>query len=147
MRKKWAFSLFSILVLIVLLYPEKVSIVPAYHVKLVDQSGQPLADTFVSELWQQPSTQRVENLQQVLTNAQGEVDLPQRTVRAPLVERILGCLRYLGREGPGAGCGNRFYIGAAGDLKEVGRTEIIAGVLKPKHSLLLTLKRCSPEEV
>jgi hypothetical protein len=147
MRTKWAFSLLSILVLVVLLYPEKLTIVPAYHVKLVDQSGQPLPNTFVSELWQQTAAQRIENLQQIMTNAEGEADLPQRTVRSTLMERMLGCLRYLGREGFGAACGNRFYIGAAGDLKEVGRTETVAGILKPKHSLLLTLKSCSPEEL
>jgi hypothetical protein len=147
MRKKWALLLFALLVLGVLLYPEKLTIVPAYHVKLVDQSGVPLANTFVSELWQQTAAQRAENLQQVMTNAQGEVDLPQRTVRASLVERMLGCLRNVSRQGFGDACGNRFYIGAAGDLKEVGRTETVAGLLKRKHSLLLTVKQCSPEEL
>jgi hypothetical protein len=147
MRKKWALSLFSILALLLLLYPARLTIVPAYHVKLVDQSGEPLANTFVSELWQQTAAQRIENLQQIMTNSQGEVDLPQRTVRASLVERMLGCLRNASRQGFSDACGNRFYIGAAGDLKEVGRTETVAGVLKQKHSLLLTVKRCSPEEL
>jgi hypothetical protein len=147
MRKKWALSLFSILALLLLLYPQKLTIVPAYHVRLVDQSGEPLANTFVSELWQQTAAQRIENLQQIMTNSQGEVDLPQRTVRASLVERVLGCLRNASRQGFSDACGNRFYIGAAGDLKEVGRTETVAGVLKQKHSLLLTVKRCNPEEL
>jgi hypothetical protein len=147
MGKKWALSLFSILALLLLLYPARLTIVPAYHVKLVDQSGEPLANTFVSELWQQTAAQRIENLQQIMTNSQGEVDLPQRTVRASLVERMLGCLRNASRQGFSDACGNRFYIGAAGDLKEVGRTETVAGVLKQKHSLLLTVKRCSPEEL
>jgi hypothetical protein len=147
MGKKWALSLFSILALLLLLYPAKLTIVPAYHVRLVDQSGEPLANTFVSELWQQTAAQRIENLQQIMTNSQGEVDLPQRTVRASLVERMFGCLRNASRQGFSDACGNRFYIGAAGDLKEVGRTETVAGVLKQKHSLLLTVKRCSPEEL
>jgi hypothetical protein len=147
MSKKWSLSLFSVLALGALLYPENLTIVPAYHVKLVNQSGEPMANTFVSELWQQTAAQRAESLQQVLTNAQGEVDLPQRTVRASLVERMLGCLRNVSRQGFNDACGNRFYIGAAGDLKEVGRSETVAGVLKQKHSLLLTLKQCSPEEL
>ncbi len=147
MRKKWALSLFSILALLLLLYPAKLTIVPAYHVRLVDQSGEPLANTFISELWQQTAAQRIESLQQIMTNSQGEVDLPQRTVRASLVERMLGCLRNASRQGFSDACGNRFYIGAAGDLKEVGRTETVAGVLKQKHSLLLTVKHCSPEEL
>lgn len=147
MSKKWALYLFSILVLVVLLYPEKLTVVPAYHVKLVDQLGDPLAYTAVSELWQQISAQRMETLQQVTTNAQGEVDLPERTVRASLMERALGCLRHISREGFGASCGTRFSIIAAGDLKEVARTETVAGVLKRKHSLLLTVKSCNPEEL
>ena len=146
MSKKWAFCLVSILVLIILLYPEKLIIVPAYHVRLVDQSGDPLANTAVSELWQQTSAQRMEILQQVMTNERGEVDLPERTIRASLFRRALGCLAYMSREGFGT-CGSRFTIVAAGNLKEVARTETLAGVLKTKHSLLLTVKSCNSEEL
>ncbi|QNI31353.1 hypothetical protein H7849_20050 [Alloacidobacterium dinghuense] len=147
MSKKWAFCLVSILVLAVLLYPERLTIVPAFHVKLVDQSGDPLANTAVSELWQHNCAQRLETLQQVMTNTQGEVDLPERTLRASLIERTLGCLRQISREGLGTSCGSHFSIVAAGDLKEVARTETVAGVLKSKHSLLLTVKHCNPEEL
>ena len=146
MSKKWAFCLFSILVLAVLLYPERLTIVPAFHVRLVDQSGDPLANTAVSELWQQTSAQKMEVLQQVTTNSQGEVDLPERTIRASLFKRALGCLTYMSRQGFGT-CGSHFSIVAAGDLKEVGRTETVAGVLKRKHALLLTVKSCNPEEL
>ncbi len=146
MRKHWAWWLFSFLGLIVLLYPEKLTIVPAYHVKLVDQFGTPMANTGVSELWQQTSAQRVEHLEQFMTNVQGEVDLPERTVRAPLAQRILGCFVYLGREGLAATCGNRFAISGAGDLKELDRSEIVTGIIKKQHSLVLTLKHCDPDE-
>jgi hypothetical protein len=146
MSKKWAWWLFSILALVWLLYPEKLTIVPAYHVKLVDQFGAPMANTGVSELWQQTSVQRGENLEQHFTNAQGEVDLPERTVRAPLAQRIIGCFAYLSREGLAAACGNRFSISAAGDLKELDRTETVTGILSRQHSVLLTLKRCDPDE-
>jgi hypothetical protein len=146
MRKRWAWWLFSILVLVILLYPQKLTIVPAYHVKLVDQFGAPLANTGVSELWQQTSAQRIEHLEQFMTDAQGEIDLPERTVRAPLGERMLGCLAYLSRAGLAAACGDRFSITAAGDLKELDRTETVTGILTRKHSLLLTLKQCDPDE-
>jgi hypothetical protein len=146
MSKKWAWWLLAGLLLVVLLYPEKLTIVPAYHVKLVDQFGAPMASTAVSELWQQTSAQRRETLEQRTTDAQGEVNLPVRTVRSPLAERIFGCFAYLGREGLAATCGNRFSISAAGDLKELERTETVTGILKRQHSLVITLKQCDMRE-
>ena len=146
MRKRWAWWLFSIVGLVILLYPQELTVVPPYHVKLVDQFGAPMANTAVSELWQQTSAQRIEHLEQIRTNAQGEVDLPERTVRAALAQRMIGCLAYLSRQGLAATCGNRFAITAAGDLKELDRTEATTGILTRKHSLLLTLKQCDPDE-
>ena len=146
MRKHWAWWLLSALALVILLYPEKLTVVPPYHVKLVDQFGAPMGNTPVSELWQQTSAQRTESLEQVMTDAQGEVSLPERTLRSTLAERILGCIAYLSRQGLAAACGNRFSISAAGDLKELERAETVTGILNRQHSLLLTLKHCDPDE-
>jgi hypothetical protein len=145
MRKQWAWWVIAILVLIVLLYPQRLTVVPAYHVKLVDPLGSPLVNTGVSELWQQTSVQPLEHLEQVMTNAQGEADLPEQTIYAPLAEQILGCLAYLSREGLTATCGNHFSISGAGHLKELERVETTTGVLKRRHSLMLTLKYCDPD--
>jgi hypothetical protein len=146
MRKQWAWCMFSGLVLIVLLYPERLTVVPAYHVLVVDQFGAPMAHTGVSELWQLASVHRVEHLEQVMTNSQGVADLPARTVRASLAERMLGCLAYLSREGMGAVCGNHFSINGAGDLEELERAVTTTGLLKPQHSLVLTLQHCDPAD-
>lgn len=146
MRQKWGWWLFLILVLAVLFYPQELTIVPAYHVKLVDQFGEPLADTGVNELWQQTSEQRHESIEQVTSDEQGEVDLPPRTVRSMLAKRMVGCLAYLNREGLAAICGNRYSISAIGDLKELQRTETVTGILNKRHSLVLTLKHCDPNE-
>jgi hypothetical protein len=146
MKKQWVSLVFSVAVLIVLLYPEQITVVPAYHVKLVDQFGAPLANTGVSELWQQASVQRIEHLEQVMTDAQGDADLPAQTVRASLAERALGCLAYLSRGGTAAACGSHFLIDGAGDLEELERTETVTGILKRQHSLLLTLKHCDPDQ-
>jgi hypothetical protein len=146
MRKHWAWSLLIAGLLVVLFYPETLIVVPAYHVKLVDRSGKPFANTGVSELWQQTSLQRMEMLNQVMTNAQGEVLLPERTVRASLLRRMIGCLDYLGRQGFGAPCGNSYSITAAGDLKELARTETVTGLLRYQHSLVLILEVCDKRE-
>ena len=134
------------IVLLVLLYPEQITVVPAYHVRLTDQVGAPMTDTPVSELWQQTSVQRREVLEQLKTDANGEVTLPARTLRSPLAERIMGCIAYHSRAGMGAPCGNRYTISAAGDLKELGRTEIDTGVLKSQHSIVIALERCDMRE-
>lgn len=146
MRKRWAWWVLSGLLLAVLFYPEKLTIVPAYHVKLIDQFGAPMPNTGVSELWQQTSAQRQESLAQTMTNAQGEASLPERTVRSPLARRILGCFAYLNREGLASPCGNRFSISGAGDLKELERTETVTGILRRQHSLVITLKQCDMRE-
>jgi hypothetical protein len=146
MKKQSLSWLLAALVLLILLYPEKLTIAPAYHVKVVDQSGEPMADTAVSELWQQASLQRRELLDQRKTDARGTVLLPERTVRAPLAERVLGCVAYWGRMGQTMPCGNRYTISAAGDLQELGRTETVTGLLQRQRSLLITLKQCDMRE-
>lgn len=146
MRMHWGWWLLIAGLLAVLLYPERLTVVPAYQVKLVDQFGSPLANTGVSELWQQTSSQRQELLEQVMTNAQGEVQLPERTVRASLIRRMIGCFAYLGREGLAAACGNRYSISAAGDLKELARAETVTGFLRRQRSLVLTLEACDKRE-
>jgi hypothetical protein len=146
MRKHLTWWLLSLGALVVLLYPQKLTIVPAYRVKLVDQSGAPMANATVSELWQQTSSENMEHLVQVATNAEGEVDLPEHTIRSALAERFVGCLGYLARQGLSASCGNRYAIIATGEVKELERKETVTGLLNKQHSLVLTLKSCEPDE-
>ncbi|HEX3435151.1 MAG TPA: hypothetical protein VHT24_00170 [Pseudacidobacterium sp.] len=146
MKKRWAWWVIVGLLLIVLVYPRKLIVVPAYHITLIDQSGKPLPNTGVSELWQQTSIQRQEMLHQVVTDAQGKVFFPQRTIRASLVERVIGCIAYLSRERLAAPCGDHYSITAAGDLTELAREETISGIFKRQHSLVLTVKPCNLNE-
>lgn len=146
MKKRSVSWVLAALVLVILLYPEKLTIVPVYHVKVVDSAGAPMPGIAVSELWQQASVQPHEILEQRMTDAAGEVTLPQRTVRAPLAERILGCLAHWSRKGMGSPCGNRFTISAAGDLRELERTETITGILRRQHSLVIKLQHCDMRE-
>jgi hypothetical protein len=146
MKKRSASWLLAGLVLVVLLYPEKLTIVPAYRVKIVDQFGTPMPKTAVSELWQQTSVQRTESVDLRMTNAHGEALLPERTLRSPLAERILGCLAYMGRAGVNAPCGSHFSISAAGDLRELERVETRTGILKRQHLLVLTIQQCEQRD-
>jgi|GEM_PF-4781240 hypothetical protein len=145
-RKQWVWWAMAIVVLALLFYPKELMVVPAYRVTLVDQFGTPLSNAGVSELWQQTSSERQENLAQTLTDAHGTVFFPQREVRASLARRMVGCFAYLAREGLAATCGNRWSITAAGDFKELDRAETVTGVFRKEHSLVLTLKACDPNE-
>ena len=146
MKKRSVSWLLAGLILVVLLYPEKLTVVPIYHIKLIDQSGMPMAGIAVSELWQQTSVQRNATLEQRRTDSNGETTLPERTLRASLTERILGCFAYWNRTKQSEPCGKRFSISAAGDLKEFGRTETTTGVLKRQHTLVITLEQCDMRE-
>ena len=128
MKKRSVSWLLAGLTLVILLYPEKLTVVPVYHVKVVDQSGEPMTGIAVSELWRQASVQRTATLEQQMTNSSGEATLPERILRASLAERILGCLVYLSREKQNEPCGNHFTISAAGDLAELSRTEAVTGI-------------------
>lgn len=146
MRKQAIWGIFTILVLVVLLYPEKLTVVPAYHVKVMDQAGAPLAGAVVSELWRQASLQKIDHLEQVTTNMAGEVDLPARTLRAPIAERLLGCFAFHSRAGWESSCGNHFTIGVAGDRRELGRAEVVTGVLRKRRSLTIMLEHLAPDD-
>lgn len=146
MKKYWAWWTIGTVVLVLLFYPKKLTVVPVYHVTLVDQFGSPLPHAGVSELWQQTSAQRQENLAQSLTDAQGTVEFPEREIRASLAKRMIGCFVYLAHEGLAATCGNRWSITAAGDFQELDRKETVTGIFRKEHSLVLTLKKCDSNE-
>ncbi|MDI3253261.1 MAG: hypothetical protein QJR10_00530 [Bacillota bacterium] len=146
MRKHWVWWAAGVAVLVLVFYPKELMVVPAYRVTLKDQFGKPLVHAGVSELWQQTSAERQENLAQAFTNAQGVVEFPERAIRASLARRMVGCFAYLAREGLAATCGNRWSITAAGDYKELDRTETVTGIFRKEHSLVLTLKQCDLNE-
>lgn len=146
MRKQTIWGIFTVLVLVVLLYPENLTVAPAYHVKVLDRTGAPIAGAVVSELWRQTSVQKEDHLEQVVANMAGEVDLPARTVRAPIAERLLGCFAFHSRAGWESSCGNHFTISVAGDQRELWRTEVVTGVLKKQRSLTITMEHLSPDD-
>jgi hypothetical protein len=146
LTKHWGWWSVGALIVLVLVYPAKLTVAPAYTVRLVDQFDKPMSGTAVSELWQQTSTERGKHLNQRTTDANGMVSFPAHKLRSALILRMAGCLAYLRREGLAASCGGQYEVSAVGDVKELARHDVEEGVFDRRHLLTLTLKACDPRQ-
>ena len=88
------------------LYPFETTVVPEWRVRIVDQAGSPLGNTSVKEVWQHYSIESRDHEEDLLTDGDGNVTFPKRTIRAPLAVRIVrGSINRLnphGSSGPAA---------------------------------------------
>ena len=132
------------LVVLFFAYPAKITVAPPYDVTLLNQFNKPMATAPVSEVWWQTSVERKEHTEQRTTDADGRVSFPERTMRAPLFQRMVGCLAYLGREGLAASCGSQSSVSATGDVKELMRADVTLGSFSNLHQLKLIVEPCDP---
>ncbi len=88
-RKRLLLILLFTAVGVIALYPWKTTVVPQWKVRIVDQSGVPLANTGVREIWQHYSIESRGHEQDLMTDNEGYVTFPERTVRASLAVRII----------------------------------------------------------
>ena len=79
---------------VVLLYPTKTVIVPAWKLRVVDESGKPYTEQFVRQSWKHYSFEldAGEDMEDQWTDADGYVAFPERVIRANLVQRMLNPL-------------------------------------------------------
>lgn len=91
---------------VVALYPLETTVVPEWRVRIVDQAGAPLRNTGIREVWKHYSIESESHEQDSLTDNDGFVKFPRRTVRAGLAVRIvkslINALNPHGSSGPGA---------------------------------------------
>ena len=85
--------------LIVILFPFKTTVVPAWSLRVIDQLEQPVAGVKVTEHWQNYllEPQGHEELRSTLEN--GEVQFPERTLRASLMTRAVARIVKATRSG------------------------------------------------
>ena len=74
---------------VIALYPWKTTVVPEWRVRIIDQGGSPLSNTAVRESWQHYSIESRHHEEDLLTDREGYVTFPKRTIRAPLAVRII----------------------------------------------------------
>lgn len=104
--KRSLFILFACVTL-VLLYPTKTVIVPAWRIRVVDESGRPLPNEFVRQIWKHYSLEldAGDHSDDGWTDADGYAAFPERTIRANLLQRMLVPLRHATALGPHASYG------------------------------------------
>ena len=99
-------------VAVILLYPTRTVIVPAWRIRVVDESGRPLPNEFVRQTWKHYSLEldAGDHSDDQWTDADGYVAFPERTTRANLLQRMLVPLRQTAALGPHASYGASSHI-------------------------------------
>jgi hypothetical protein len=82
-------SLVTIAILVILFIPFPTIVVPEWKVKVVDQTGKPFVGETVREYRQHYSLESREHEEERITDENGYVDFPRRTIWAPLLWRII----------------------------------------------------------
>jgi hypothetical protein len=89
--KRWRVPLGGALVLLLLLlvYPFKITVVPRWRLHVVDETGALLRDVNVTEHWQHYLLESAGHEELLRTDGAGLVDFPERTIRASIASRII----------------------------------------------------------
>ena len=103
-KRKWVIVILASLVILVL-YPFKMTVVPEKRVLVIINDMHPVRDALVRQSWQNYSLEREGHLEDLPTDAHGRVTFPTRTIRAPLVWRLLGPLASIAGQGVHASFG------------------------------------------
>ena len=102
-KRKWVIAL--LVMAIVLLYPFKTTVVPETRVLVVTDDMHPVKDALVRQSWKNYSLEHQGHEQDLLTDAHGRITFPTRTIRAPLIWRILGPVASIAGQGVHASFG------------------------------------------
>jgi hypothetical protein len=88
-----------VVVVLVLVYPFKTVVVPAWPLRVIDNSNRPIAGINVTEHWQHYLLE--DEGHEVLQRSDefGAVSFPERSIRASLLRRGYRMLTKIGREG------------------------------------------------
>jgi hypothetical protein len=90
-----------------LLYPTRTVIVPAWRIRVADETGRPMPNEFVRQTWKHHSLEpdAGNHSDDRWTDASGYVSFPERTTRANLLRRMFVPLRHTVALGPHASYG------------------------------------------
>jgi len=131
-RRKLLLILFFAVLGAIALYPWKTIVVPEWRVRIVDQSGVPLAHTGVREIWQHYDIESKGHEQDLVTDNEGYVTFPERTVRGPLAVRIVR--KIINTFGPHRGAGpDAFVVVLAAEYDTWSNNSALPGQPLPKE--------------
>ena len=86
-KKIWIFATLGAMALL-LLYPFKTTVVPDWKIRIVDEAGNPMRSFRVREVWQHYTIETYSHEEDLITDGDGYVTFPKRTVRGSLLVRI-----------------------------------------------------------
>ncbi len=70
-------------------YPVESTVVPAWSVTVVDRDGYPLKGVEVRQYWRHFALEKTYSSQERVTNDDGDVHFPLRTIKASLLARLI----------------------------------------------------------
>lgn len=117
-KLKWLVG--ALVLLVVLLYPFQTTVVPEQHVLVVNQDMRPIKGVLVRQIWQHYSLERRGHEEDVLTDVEGRVTFPKRTMRSNLVWRICGPVVNVVTQGVHASFGIHTHMLALGEGTKTG---------------------------
>jgi hypothetical protein len=83
-------------VIILLFFPFKTTTAPRWQLRVIEDGGAPVREVNVTEHWQHYLVEAEGHEELRRTTDNGQVDFPERTVRASIVSRGFATLRRLG---------------------------------------------------
>ena len=119
LRRLW---LPLLIVAIALVYPFQSTIVPAWYLRVVDDTGLAVAGIKVTEHWQHNSLESTGHEDFKTTDQDGRVSFPARPIRSSLVARALGPLLKTFKEG------NRALLGPYASVVVWGNRNYDTGI-------------------
>ncbi|HEV2826445.1 MAG TPA: hypothetical protein VGW76_02495 [Pyrinomonadaceae bacterium] len=91
-EKKWLKTgvVIAALLVVFLVYPFDTTVVPEWKLRVVDETGKPIPNVVVREQWRNHAVEFHGHNEDRTTNNEGYISFPRRTVRAPILFRVLG---------------------------------------------------------
>jgi hypothetical protein len=105
--------------LLISLYPFETTVVPEWRVRVADEVGNPLKKTIVSEHWKHYSIESEGHEAEAITDGDGYITFPPRTIKASLLIRVIGLIRNVFKTGIHASFGPSAYLIVSGDMDSI----------------------------
>ena len=107
---RWIWLLLAVVIVVVIVLPFETTVVPAWRIRAVDEAGNPIAGVNVSEHWQHYTVETRGHEELLITDENGYVSFPARSVRASILDRIVGVIRNIADTGIHVSFGPYAYI-------------------------------------
>lgn len=105
-----AFAVLAILFLLVLLFPFRQLVSPAWDISVENSSGFAAPGVSVRLVFRDYSIEQRSHELLTITNSNGQAHFPVQVRRTALLQRVYGALRTLGSEGVHASFGPHAYV-------------------------------------